>query len=346
MKEDLCGTCNQAEPPTGKKKKVGKRNKSNVEEISWISCDACQKWFHTLCVRISDSLLSEVKNYVYLCERCSVIGSLIRVPSDASCKSDLVEVQKRIDELTLQIKKLESEISTHQSNTKKQIDRFQNKIRSIDQAGDSPSSTRLTEDMEQKIQIIESGAKLAKICSQSINCHRISINKVPHREGENTRSIVESFLSFLGIRNLMSHVTSCFRLPVKPSKWTDRSLTPTIVVVFSSAEVRSEVLKKYFQLHKEAKLCNLEKGLPLQYRFTVNEMLSVKSFRVRNLALRMKQKKLIQSVYVRNDSISIRLPCQKKYIPIEDTGHLLKLMNASSCTNESSIFYDAESSHF
>lgn len=343
MSDDLCGICNHTEPPVGKKKRARKQKKDSVEEIRWICCDACQKWFHAKCVRISDALFSEIKSYIYLCESCTVIGSLTRIAPVPACRSNLVEIQKRIDDLAQQILKLNSEISNLQGSVKKQIDRVQNKISHIDQAKIHATSPKLPVDLDQKVQIIESGAKLAKLCSQSINGHRISINKVPYREGENVRAIVENFLNFLGINNMMSHVVSCFRLPIKPSKWTDRTLTPTIAVVFDVAEVRSEVLKKYFQLHKQAKLCNLKTGLPLEYRFTVNEMLSIKSFRVRNLALRLKQQKLIQSVFVKNDHISVRLPNQKKYIPVDDSNELIKLVDSTPCPDETSIFYDAES---
>lgn len=341
MSEDICGSCGLEEPPTGKKKK-GKRVKDS--EIRWICCDSCLKWFHNICVRVNHSLV-DLSAYLYLCERCSVIGSLIPKPASSNA-CDLDQINKRIEELVEQIKGIESELTVLQTNVKKQFDRVQNKIHTSAKWSENRTSEKLAGNVEEKLVVIENGVKFAKICSQSVNNFRISINKVPHQVGENVRSIVENFLCFLGIPNLKSHVTSCFRLPVKPSKWTDRSITPTILVAFDSVEIKANVLRKYFEVHKEAKLCNLKSGLPLEYRFTVNEMLSVNSFRIRNLALRMKQKKLVESVYVRNDSISVRLPGQKKYTPIEDTDHLLGLLKPDASFDESSIFFDAESADF
>lgn len=90
MKDDLCGVCNQVEPPLGKKRrKAAKQKKTSDDEIGWIGCDACQMWFHILRVRISNALLPEITNYVYLCEKCTVIGSLTRVAPDSSNKSEL-----------------------------------------------------------------------------------------------------------------------------------------------------------------------------------------------------------------------------------------------------------------
>lgn len=158
-------------------------------------------------------------------------------------------------------------------------------------------------------------------------------------------AIVQDFLCFLGVQDKMTHVTSCFRLPVKTSKWTDRTLTPTILVAFDSRELKSQVLKRYFEKHKQAKLCNLKSAAPLEYRFTVNEMLSIQTFRIRNHALRLKLKGAVQSVFVRNDKVSIKLPGQKRYLPVDDSDSLLKLVNeyADMVQDESSVFFDAVS---
>lgn len=48
-------------------------------------------------------------------------------------------------------------------------------------------------------------------------------------------------------------------------------------------------------------------------------------FRIRNLALRMKHRKLIQSVFVRNGSVSVRLPNQPRYTEVKDVDHLIEL---------------------
>ncbi|EAT42241.1 AAEL006198-PA [Aedes aegypti] len=55
-------------------------------------------------------------------------------------------------------------------------------------------------------------------------------------------------------------------------------------------------------------------------------MLSIQAFRIRNLALRLKQKKTIQSIFIRNDKVSVRLPGQKRYDPVGDCNKLLRLV--------------------
>lgn len=340
MSGDICEACGREEPPV-QRKKTKKRSKKDAG-IGWICCDSCSKWFHNMCVRVSQDVLADISAYLYLCEQCTVIGSLIPKNTNTSATGMKV-IAKQIEELVDRIKKIESEIAALQNNVRKQFDRVQNKIQSNVLMTEKQMPTMTISNVEQKLEVIDKGVKLANICSRSVNSFRISINKVPYQTGENVRSIVQNFLSFLGIQDSMSHVTTCFRLPVKPSKWTDRSITPTILVVFDSVGLKTDVLQKYFKKHKEAKLCNLKSGLPLEYRFTVNEMLSIGSFRIRNLALRMKQNDLVESVYVQNDSVSVRLPGQKKYIPIEDISQLLGLVKPDYCINESSIFYDAES---
>lgn len=345
MPEDICGVCCSEEPPGKKQRKGGKKAKA---EIRWICCDSCLKWFHTQCVRIGPTLLENIGSYQYHCEKCAIVGSLIPKPYNPN-ETELKEVQKRIEDLAAQIRKLECEISEYQKHTKKQFDRVQNKVHTVSQLKETASSNGSRfEQIGEKLEAIEAGAKLAKICSQGVNSCRIAINKVPLQTGENVRSIVHNLLRFLNVPDLMSHVSTCFRLPVKPSKWTDRTITPTILVAFDNIEVKSVVLRRYYEKHKEAKLCNLTVDLPLEYRFTVNEMLSLESFRTRNFALRMKQRKLVQSVYVKNDSVSVRLPGHTKYILIEDTGHLVGLLGFDTHTshNESSKFFDAESDGF
>lgn len=115
--------------------------------------------------------------------------------------------------------------------------------------------------------------------------------------------------------------------------------------MFRQKEAKEKVLKLYFGSHKLAKLAVLHSGLALEYRFTLNEVLSIQSFRIRNLALRLKQRKLIDSVFIRNDSVSVRLPNQKRYTPISDINQLLQLtataIGGHTSADESSIFFDA-----
>lgn len=223
---------------------------------------------------------------------------------------------------------------------------MQSKLHNVDQLFEKrTSNNELVQNIEKKLELIESGAKLANNCSKSLNCCRISINKVPFHPGENVRTIVHDFLTFLGIQDQMPNVTSCFRLPVKSSKWTDRTLTPTILVAYDSIERKNMVVKRYFEKHKEAKLCNLKSAAPLEYRFTVNEMMSLHTFRTRNLALRLKLKEDIKSVFVRNDNVSVKLPGKDRYVPVTDSNALIKLVEHSADTyrDESSVFFDAVS---
>lgn len=77
--------------------------------------------------------------------------------------------------------------------------------------------------------------------------------------------------------------------------------------------------------------------------FLLSAILSLSSFRTRNLALRMKQKKLVLSVFVRHDSVSVLLPGSQRYTPVKDFQHLLELVRLEDRANDSSVFYDAES---
>lgn len=150
-------------------------------------------------------------------------------------------------------------------------------------------------------------------------------------------------LLFLGLQSEMTHIKSCFRLPVKPSKWSDRELTPTIAVVFNNREARDRVIRKYYDSHENAKLCNLKNGPSLEYRFTINEALSINTFRIRNLAIRLKHKKLIQSVYVRNDSVSVLLTGHKRYMRVSSIEELLEMKDnqLASGTGDSKVTPDA-----
>lgn len=255
---------------------------------------------------------------------------------------DLEPLNKQIQDLTSRIQQLQNELLVLRSSSKKQIDRLQHSIKNVDRIEEKRTAhSKLIQGLEEKLEVIESGAKLANTCSQNANCCRIALNKIPLREGENVRQLVGNFLRFLEIPNVMTNVLKCFRLPTKPSKWTDRALTPTIIVILDSRESKDIVLRRYFEMHKQAKLCNLKSDLPLEYRFTANEVLSINVFRIRNLALRLKQRGIVQSVFVRNDTVSVRIPEQKHYVRVKDTDHLLQLTKTSPDPNNSSVFFDA-----
>lgn len=351
MAKDICTACGQEEPT----KKAGKKgNRRKDQTIGWICCDSCCKWFHTVCVRASNLPLQEIDNYWYFCEKCTVLGTLVLKPAPASpapaVNCDLAKVNETICELTEKLNKLQIELEAGRSACKRQLDKFKNQIHSSDLLYERQTAQRdLANTLGAKLEVIESGAKLASTCLQNVNQNRIAINKIPYRSGENVKELVRGVLISLGIREPESYVTDCFRIPVKPSKWSDRSISPTIIVVFSHKEAKAKVLELYFGNYQQAKLSKLQGGPALEYRFTLNEVLSIQSFRIRNLALRLKHKKLIDSVFVRNDSVSVRLPQQKKYIPISDSNHLLRLTREATeiqepvSADESSIFFDAVS---
>lgn len=339
--EDKCGQCKSTSPPS-----KGKKSSKKTQNIGWICCDSCNVWFHLACVRISNALCNDIQLYTFFCENCVIRGNLFLKPVNVNPPSnELTQLQQVVLDLSAELKKMQAEIDSVRCASKKQLDRMLSRINKIDQTDckrDMP--TTLIHNVEEKLQIIEEGAKLANTCAQRVNTARLAINKVPFRQGENVRGIVQDVLRFLDVQDLVGNVSNCFRLQVRPSKWTDRTLTPTIVVIFDNQETRDTVLKRYFERHKHAKLCQLKHAPALEYRFTLNEVLSPQTFRIRNLAIRLKQNKSIRSVFVRNDSVSVLLPDHKRYTPIASTAQLLELVEqkvTQSAHDSSSVFFDA-----
>lgn len=351
---DVCVICKSNTSPKSKSK--GRKKKSKVPDpdkpadIGWIECDSCSRWFHSDCVRISEALMKRASDFLFYCEECSIRGCFLpKEVAGASSKNSLEtdRLDRLVEELTTQLIALKTEIEDAKRKNKKQLDQLQSRISDAGRLDDRcVAHSDLINNIGKKLEAIETGAKLANTCSQSVNSFRIAINKVPHREGENVRFIVASILNLLGIQSEMSKVVNCFRLQVRASKWSDRSISPTIVAVFSSRESRDNVIRCYFQKHKSAKLCNLQNGPPLDYRFTLNEVLAPNAFRIRNYALRLKHQKLVKSVFVRHDKVSVLLPGGTQYVPIVDTDQLRKLTERTSCDEESSVFFDAASASF
>lgn len=60
-----------------------------------------------------------------MCERCTVIGSMISKKLISLIATGMKEVAKQIEGLVARIKRIESEIAALQSNVKKQFDRVQ-----------------------------------------------------------------------------------------------------------------------------------------------------------------------------------------------------------------------------
>lgn len=335
--DEICDACNRGAPP-------GAKGKRKPKTINWIGCDSCPRWFHSLCVRITDSQMEEIDNYQYFCESCSVRGSLIQKSHSVTADSgEIKELKKIILEMSSEMKKLRTELDSVRETSKKQIDRLRNNICSTTLS--EATTTRLTSNLSEKLEKIEKGAQLANTCAQTVNSCRIAINKVPFKEGENVRQLVIDVLTLVGCSDVQANLTDCFRVPARPSKWTDRSLTPTIVAVFNSPETRQKVLRMYFERYKEAALRNLRNGPALDYRFTINEVLSINSFRIRNQALRLKQHGVVRSVFVRNDRVSVLLPGQARYIPVNSIAHLQELVSSESSSDSSSLFFDALSAN-
>lgn len=290
--------------------------------------------------------MDTIANFEYYCDSCAVRGCLIPKqqltqqppPPPSNNNAEIDKLTKTIEDLSSQLSKLQDELNTNRASSKRQLDLIRNKLNSDDRC--VAAHNRLATDISGKLEVIEKGATLAKTCARTVNSCRLALNKIPYHEGENVRELVRSVLCLLDCQSELSNVENCFRLPVKSSKWTDRSLTPTIMVIFRSVESRREVLHKYFERHESAKLCNLKGGPSLDYRFTLNEVMSINSFRVRNLALRLKQRKQVKSVFVRNDAVSVLLPGQKRYVPVETTERLLELVG-NDPDEDSSIFFDA-----
>lgn len=346
---DICTACGKDAPVLTIKAKGSKKAKKD-KQIHWICCDNCLNWFHTTCVRVNDALLPDISKFWYFCVKCAAIGLLIaKAPHQTTAtdtEADIQSVAKKIEEITAEISKLKAELEECRRANKKQFDRLRSNFAEIECRDDKiAEKNELINNIQKKMEVIESGAKLASRCSSSVNSFRIAVNKIPFQEGESVRKLIEKLFDFLHLADVIPHITSCFRLQVKASKWKDRSLSPTIIVVFDSRETKEAVLRRYFEKYREVKLSILQSNLPLEYRFTINEVLSIESFRIRNLAIRLKQNKLVDSVFVRNDNVSIRLPNQKKYLPIRDTNHLLQLTSASGDPDETGDFFDAVSTN-
>lgn len=336
---DICKACNRPDPPSKRGKKSSKAKKKLP--VEWINCDGCSEWYHTICVGIHQTCMPEIQKYWYFCEQCAPKGNLVlkSEPINVVSNNDLEHLKNEIQALSAKLQKLQDELTTIQAGTKKQMQRLQNQIQvMIRTEAKCEKNDKILNNIDQKLEIIESGVKLAETCSQNVNGFRIALNKIPVQQGENIKSIVERTLDILDMPEAKSRVTNCFRLPYNPSKWTDRSISPTIVIVFDGNKIRQSVLQKYYERHKDFRLCNLGIGMPLDYRFTMNEVLSISSFRARNLALRMKQKKLVRSVFVRHDSVSVLLPGNQRYTPVKDSQHLLELVRFADSTNDSSVF--------
>lgn len=293
-------------------------------------------------------MLPALVHFWYFCTDCSTIGSITpkHAPSQTSAGSqssdDLKKITEHIQDLTSKMQKLQTELDSFRTTNKKLIDRLQSRLQEVSGAEERCAvQQKVLDDVGRKLEIIESGAKLAGTCSQNVNNFRLAVNKVPYRPGENVSAIVEEIFNFLGIPILMSHVSKCFRLPVKPSKWSDRSLTPTIIIILDDCEARDAALRQYFKRYNDFKLRHILPDLPLDYRFTLNEVLPITTFRVRNLALRLKQKKLVKSVFVRNGTVSVLLPNQTRYTQVKDIAHLTEITVPIDEGNNSSVFFDA-----
>lgn len=182
MANDICATCGHEEPPKGSIKKRGKRKD---QTINWISCDGCNKWLHTSCIRANDVLLRELSKYWYFCPNCTILGTLVpkqvfsTSASDCGSSTDLEKITNTITELSEKVEKLRAELEVSRLTCKKQTDKLRNQLTTADQRHDRDSAQReLVSKIEQKLEVIESGTRLANSCLRSVNGHRIAINKI------------------------------------------------------------------------------------------------------------------------------------------------------------------------
>lgn len=175
-----------------------------------------------------------MNEYYYFCEKCTLRGSLVTKPAQpvpatpaATTGQDEVEQLKRtVSDLAAQLVKLQAEVDSVRLTSKKQHDRLQSKLNSADQRDDHCAAQgALINNIGQKLEIIEAGAKLATTCSQSVNSCRLAINKIPAREGENLRGIVESVIDFLGVSEEMPHASRPITYPDDRCRFRQPCLT-------------------------------------------------------------------------------------------------------------------------
>lgn len=232
--------------------------------------------------------MEQADEFQFFCESCSVRGCLVpkirpAVGRGSEAQEEVSELKKIVQELSAEVTRLRGELEAARDTSKMQMDRLRNSINSNVRSG--ATTNRLASDLNEKLEKIEKGAQLAQTCSQTVNSCRLVINKIPFREGENVKQLVEDVLALVGCSEEQANLVDCFRVPSKSSKWSDRTLTLSIAAVFNSTDARQKVLRRYFERYKEAALKNLKTGPALDYRFTVNEVLSITAFRIRNHAL-------------------------------------------------------------
>lgn len=87
------------------------------------------------------------------------------------------------------------------------------------------------------------------------------------------------------------------------------------------------MLRSYFERYIEAALRNLKTGSALDYRFTVNEVLSIIAF--------LKQRGLVRSAIIRTACVSVLLPGQLQ----------LQGLSRSEGSEDSSLFLDTLSAN-
>lgn len=160
--DDTCGTCGRSDPPSKGGKKSKKANKKQT--VEWIHCDGCSTWLHTVCANINQVFMPEIQKYWFFCEKCSPKGNLIlkAAPNAAAPNTDLSSLEKEIRDLTTKLQHLQEELNTIQANSKKQLHRLQNQVREISRAeARHVNNNKMLDGIEQKLEVIESGAKLA-----------------------------------------------------------------------------------------------------------------------------------------------------------------------------------------
>lgn len=157
------------------------------------------------------------------------IAKVQHQPASLHADADIQSAVKKFDEITAEISKLKTELDESKKSSKKLLDRMRSHLAEIERRDErNATDNELISNIHKKIETIESGAKLADACSWSVNNCRIAINKIPFQQSDCVRNLVDNLLFFLGLEDAVPRISSCFRLPVKASKWhSARCLQPS-----------------------------------------------------------------------------------------------------------------------
>lgn len=72
----------------------GEDCKNPVGIIDWVSCDACDKWYHCQCVNVQAKLASD-ENFVFICQKCQP-GQITKCQKAVEKSEDLLLLKQEI----------------------------------------------------------------------------------------------------------------------------------------------------------------------------------------------------------------------------------------------------------